>query len=124
MTSYDAPQSRLMGPGSSATPGEGAESPLIPAHQIEDPSEGLQGPAGRDQERRSPWTPYLVLALPVLCCGGPLLVVAAATVGATVLGVAAGALVLVGGAAGLVVLRSRRASHGMPDCCAPEKDRR
>ncbi len=73
--------------------------------------------AGPARERSGLGPIVVLLALPVLCCGGPAIVAALAAASAATLGVVGGAIgaVLLAVALGLVVRHRRRASA----CCTP-----
>lgn len=80
-----------------------------------EPSPRTQAP----DEKKGPGAGLLLLALPVLCCGGPLIVGALAAAGAATLGAVGGAVgaVILAVAIGLFVRRRRRAA-----CCAPAQE--
>jgi hypothetical protein len=84
---------------------------------------GLPRPAPAGAERPGSWTPYLLLALPIVCCGGPVLVAAAAAAGVAAWGAVGGAAILVGGIGGLYLWRARRRARDDSGCCQPRTDR-
>ncbi len=63
-------------------------------------------------EPKGNWS-FLLLLLPVLCCGGPFLVLALAAAGTATIGVTAGIVVALVAAAALILVRRRRAAN----CC-------
>ena len=73
---------------------------------------------GPPAERRGPGAAIFLVLLPLLCCGGPVIFVALASVGAATLGTVGGVIgaVLVAVAAVLWVRRRRR---GDAACCPP-----
>ena len=76
------------------------------------------GPGARAPEgRKGPGAALLLLVLPVLCCGGPLIFAALAAAGAATLGVVGGVIgaVLLAVAVGLFMRHRHRAAA----CCAP-----
>jgi hypothetical protein len=79
------------------------------------PGEVSPGTRAPDQEK-GPGAALLLLALPVLCCGGPAIVAALAAASAATLGVVGGVVgaVLLAVALGLWVRHRRRGV-----CCAP-----
>ena len=56
---------------------------------------------------------FLLLLLPVLCCGGPVIVLGLAAAGTIALGITAGVVVALAAVATLIIVRRRRASN----CC-------
>lgn len=94
--------------------------------QIQRPGTGIAstprrsepGPAQAVEEKRGPGAAILLVLVPLLCCGGPLLLGALATAGTatlgTVGGVAAGLIALA--TVGLWLRRRRRAGAA---CCPP-----
>lgn len=78
------------------------------------------GPGPRaPEERKGPGAALLLLVLPVLCCGGPLIFAGLAAASAATLGVVGGVIgaVLLAVAVGLFV----RHRHRTAACCAPAK---
>lgn len=76
------------------------------------------GPAQPDQQKRGPGAALLLVLAPLLCCGGPLLIGALATAGATTLGTVGGVIAgLIAVAAVGVWLRRRRRTGAA--CCPP-----
>ncbi len=63
-------------------------------------------------EPKGNWS-FLLLLLPVLCCGGPFLVLTLAAAGTATIGVTAGIFVALVAAAALILVRRQRAAN----CC-------
>ena len=93
--------------------------PTPPAAGLSSP--GTRAGSGTDvpEERKGPGASLLLLALPVLCCGGPFIFGALAAASAATLGVVGGVIgaFLVAIAAGLWVRRR----HRVAACCAGPK---
>jgi hypothetical protein len=99
--------SHVTPPHASPRAGERAHRELSPR---------TQALAEKPAEKRGPGAALLLLALPVLCCGGPAIFAALAAASAATLGVVGGVFgaVLLPIALGLWVRHRRRAA-----CCAP-----
>ncbi len=70
-------------------------------------------------ESRGSWGAYLLLAVPLICCGGPLVIALAAAAGTAFLGALGGAVTLIVGAGAFVLWRRRRTALGVAQCCPP-----
>ena len=70
-------------------------------------------------ESRGSWGAYLVLALPLVCCGAPLVIALAAAAGTAFLGVVGGAVTLILGAGAFLLWRRRRTAREVARCCPP-----
>lgn len=69
--------------------------------------------ASPQEPKGSNWS-YLMLLLPVLCCGGPFIVLALGSIGTAALGIAGGIVVALAAAIGIFVVRRRKSAR----CCS------
>lgn len=79
----------------------------------------ISNPASPQEPKASNWS-YLMLLLPVLCCGGPFLVLALGSIGVATFGVVGGLVVALAAVVGIFVVRRRKMANG---CSVPGSKR-
>lgn len=103
----------LVVPPRPGSPGDPASLPPVPR------TGGSVQEADARERGKGPGAALLLLVLPVLCCGGPLIIAALASASAVTLGVAGGGLGVVLLAAAVVWLWLRQRRRAALRCCSP-----
>ncbi len=70
-------------------------------------------------ESRGSCGAYLLLAVPLICCGGPLVIALVAAAGTAFIGALGGAVTLIVGAGAFLLWRRRRTAREVAQCCPP-----